>query len=97
VLEAVAVAGQIRMNPEQSKHLETAAMTIRGLAVEFVNLRAEEYSDASRIPTMVGWAPVGNCWDTHTHTHTHTRTHIHVHIHTVCCAASLSPRRSFCC
>jgi hypothetical protein len=40
-------------NPEQSKHLETARMRIRGVWVDFVNLRAETYAQHSRIPTMV--------------------------------------------
>ncbi|PRP74133.1 hypothetical protein PROFUN_06458 [Planoprotostelium fungivorum] len=41
----------IQSNPEQSKHLETATMKIEDVPVDFVNLRAEEYTD-SRIPTM---------------------------------------------
>lgn len=40
-------------NPDQSKHLETARMRILNVWVDFVNLRCEEYSDDSRIPTMV--------------------------------------------
>lgn len=43
----------VRANPAQSKHLETAIVSIEGLHVDFVNLRAEEYTDASRIPVMV--------------------------------------------
>ena len=43
----------IKQNPEQSKHLETATMTVLGLPIDFVNLRAEEYSKTSRIPTIV--------------------------------------------
>jgi tRNA nucleotidyltransferase/poly(A) polymerase len=44
--------GIIQSNPEQSKHLETARMRIRGVWVDFVNLRAETYAQHSRIPTM---------------------------------------------
>jgi tRNA nucleotidyltransferase/poly(A) polymerase len=42
----------IMSNPEQSKHLETARMRIRGLWIDLVNLRSEEYAHNSRIPTM---------------------------------------------
>ncbi|XP_061993056.1 tRNA nucleotidyltransferase cca2-like isoform X3 [Rosa rugosa] len=42
----------IPSNPDQSKHLETARMRILNVWVDFVNLRCEEYSDDSRIPTM---------------------------------------------
>lgn len=51
VTSAVAV---IRANPEQSKHLETATMRVHGMWVDFVNLRAEEYSADSRIPALTG-------------------------------------------
>ena len=40
-------------NPEQSKHLETARMRLFDMWIDFVNLRSEEYSDNSRIPTKV--------------------------------------------
>lgn len=42
----------IRLNPAQSKHLETARMRIFGAWVDFVNLRKETYAANSRIPTM---------------------------------------------
>ena len=42
----------IMSNPEQSKHLETARMKVRGLWIDLVNLRSEEYAHHSRIPTM---------------------------------------------
>jgi tRNA nucleotidyltransferase/poly(A) polymerase len=42
----------IMSNPEQSKHLETARMRVRGLWIDLVNLRSEEYAHHSRIPTM---------------------------------------------
>mmetsp|Transcript_6274 Transcript_6274/g.10759 ORF Transcript_6274/g.10759 Transcript_6274/m.10759 type:complete len:613 (+) Transcript_6274:125-1963(+) len=44
--------GVVKANPEQSKHLETAAMTVSGLMVDFVNLRSEEYDSDSRIPLV---------------------------------------------
>lgn len=40
-------------NPDQSKHLETATMKLYDLWIDFVNLRCEDYSENSRIPTMV--------------------------------------------
>ena len=42
----------IMSNPEQSKHLETARMKLRGHWIDLVNLRSEEYAQHSRIPTM---------------------------------------------
>ncbi|XP_022718251.1 CCA tRNA nucleotidyltransferase, mitochondrial-like isoform X2 [Durio zibethinus] len=42
----------IPSNPEQSKHLETARMRLFDLWIDFVNLRCEDYSESSRIPTM---------------------------------------------
>lgn len=42
----------IPSNPEQSKHLETARMRLFDLWIDFVNLRCEDYSKSSRIPTM---------------------------------------------
>ncbi|CAN1324399.1 CCA tRNA nucleotidyltransferase, mitochondrial [Linum perenne] len=44
--------GVIARNPDQSKHLETARMRLFDLWIDFVNLRCEDYSDDSRIPTM---------------------------------------------
>ena len=44
--------GIIQANPDQSKHLETANVRIIDCPVDCVNLRAEEYSDTSRIPTI---------------------------------------------
>ncbi|CAN0923147.1 tRNA nucleotidyltransferase cca2 [Linum grandiflorum] len=44
--------GVIARNPDQSKHLETARMRLFDLWIDFVNLRCEDYSDNSRIPTM---------------------------------------------
>lgn len=42
----------IQANPEQSKHLETATVNILGMQIDFVNLRAEEYAQNSRIPRV---------------------------------------------
>ncbi|KAI0078482.1 hypothetical protein K474DRAFT_1660286 [Panus rudis PR-1116 ss-1] len=44
---------KIESNPDRSKHLETARTTVLGIELDFVNLRSEEYSDDSRIPTEV--------------------------------------------
>lgn len=44
--------GVIQCNPEQSKHLETARMRLFDVWIDFVNLRAEEYAENRRIPTM---------------------------------------------
>ncbi|ELQ76775.1 tRNA nucleotidyltransferase/poly(A) polymerase [Trachipleistophora hominis] len=43
--------GQIKANPEKSKHLETAVMRIEGVFVDFLSLRTEEYFD-TRIPVV---------------------------------------------
>ncbi|XP_038724411.1 tRNA nucleotidyltransferase cca2-like [Tripterygium wilfordii] len=42
----------IPCNPDQSKHLETARIRLCGLWIDFVNLRCEDYTEESRIPTM---------------------------------------------
>ncbi|XP_047962414.1 tRNA nucleotidyltransferase cca2 [Salvia hispanica] len=44
--------GVIQCNPDQSKHLETARMRLFDVWIDLVNLRAEDYSGNSRIPTM---------------------------------------------
>lgn len=36
---------KIQANPDQSKHLETARMTVGGLEIDLVQLRSEEYAD----------------------------------------------------
>nr|POE80472.1 isoform cytoplasmic+nuclear of cca trna nucleotidyltransferase, mitochondrial [Quercus suber] len=51
--EQVQGVAVIPCNPEQSKHLETARMRLFDMWIDFVNLRSEEYSDNSRIPTKV--------------------------------------------
>lgn len=50
--------GVIQANPERSKHLETATLTIYGYPIDFVNLRAESYSSTSRIPTIKFGSPL---------------------------------------
>uniref|UniRef100_A0A803M3A2 Poly A polymerase head domain-containing protein n=1 Tax=Chenopodium quinoa TaxID=63459 RepID=A0A803M3A2_CHEQI len=50
--EDVQGIGVIQCNPDQSKHLETARMRLLDLWIDFVNLRAEDYRENSRIPTM---------------------------------------------
>ena len=47
----VGSVGVIKSNPDQSKHLETATLRVMGFELDFVNLRAEEYTD-TRIPVM---------------------------------------------
>lgn len=44
--------GVIQSNPDQSKHLETARMRLFDVWIDFVNLRSEDYTESSRIPTM---------------------------------------------
>ena len=43
---------KIAANPEKSKHLETVAVRIFDLDVDFVNLRKESYTEESRNPQM---------------------------------------------
>ena len=42
--------GVTKLNPEKSKHLETATIRIYDLWIDFVNLRGEIYDEVSRIP-----------------------------------------------
>ncbi|WBW75366.1 ATP 3'tRNA nucleotidyltransferase Cca2 [Schizosaccharomyces osmophilus] len=44
--------GKLTVNPDQSKHLETATLTLYGLDIDFVGLREETYDDKSRIPVV---------------------------------------------
>lgn len=50
--DAVTV-GMVLKNPEKSKHLETATMKVGSFWIDFVNLRAEEYTQDSRIPDLM--------------------------------------------
>lgn len=45
--------GVTKLNPEQSKHLETAKIQVKGIWIDVVNLRGETYAQDSRIPTIV--------------------------------------------
>ena len=45
--------GMVMKNPEKSKHLETATMKVGKFWIDFVNLRAEEYAENSRIPDLM--------------------------------------------
>uniref|UniRef100_A0A7S1BFY0 Poly A polymerase head domain-containing protein n=2 Tax=Corethron hystrix TaxID=216773 RepID=A0A7S1BFY0_9STRA len=45
--------GMVLKNPDKSKHLETATMKVGKFWIDFVNLRAEEYADDSRIPELM--------------------------------------------
>lgn len=51
--QANASIGVIALRPDQSKHLETATMTLLNYKVDFVNLRSEAYSEDSRIPCQI--------------------------------------------
>ena len=44
--------GVIKANNEKSKHLETATIKVDGLDIDLVNLRSEQYTEESRVPTM---------------------------------------------
>jgi tRNA nucleotidyltransferase (CCA-adding enzyme) len=46
----------ISNNPEKSKHLETAVTRINGMSVDFVNLRAERYTE-TRVPEVSPGTP----------------------------------------
>jgi tRNA nucleotidyltransferase/poly(A) polymerase len=48
----------VQLNPEKSKHLETATMKLGKFDVDFVNLRSESYSEDSRIPAMKFGSPL---------------------------------------
>jgi len=51
----IAVRGiyKVERNPEQSKHLETAHTKVLGYEIDFVNLRSEQYTEGSRIPSGI--------------------------------------------
>lgn len=50
--------GRIKINPDKSKHLETATLTLFGKDVDFVGLRHEvEYTPESRNPAIVTGTP----------------------------------------
>mmetsp|Transcript_36790 Transcript_36790/g.147139 ORF Transcript_36790/g.147139 Transcript_36790/m.147139 type:complete len:206 (-) Transcript_36790:3104-3721(-) len=43
----------IRMNPDKSKHLETARIKMFDVWIDLVNLRGETYAETSRVPQIV--------------------------------------------
>ncbi|KAL1699400.1 hypothetical protein EV121DRAFT_265176 [Schizophyllum commune] len=51
----VGTIGEIKANPNQSKHLATATCKIHGYAIDLVNLRSEQYATDSRIPTEMAF------------------------------------------
>ena len=51
--ETIGSIATIQVNPEKSKHLETATARILDHNVDFVNLRTEIYQDNSRNPYIV--------------------------------------------
>lgn len=48
----------IKTNPEKSKHIETAQMTVMGFPLEFCHLRRDDYTAASRVPTVRPGTPL---------------------------------------
>ena len=46
------VIAKIALNPDKSKHLETATVKIFDHFVDFVNLRSETYTEHSRVPVI---------------------------------------------
>ncbi|KAI5949931.1 CCA1 [Candida jiufengensis] len=48
----------IKMNPLKSKHLETCTTKLYGIDLDFINLRSEEYTDDSRVPTIEFGTPL---------------------------------------
>lgn len=49
--------GLVKANSSKSKHLEVATVTIDGFNVDFVHLRAEQYSVNSRVPNVAFATP----------------------------------------
>jgi len=50
--------GVIEANPDRSKHLETATIKVKGVAIDCVNLRSESYTEDSRIPEIQYGTPL---------------------------------------
>ena len=51
--EQVKGFGVTKLNPEKSKHLETATLKVKDFWIDVVNLRSETYDESSRIPKIV--------------------------------------------
>ena len=49
---------KVEINPEKSKHLETARAKVLGYTLDFVNLRSEDYAADSRVPKMQFGTPL---------------------------------------
>ncbi|KAJ3268809.1 CCA tRNA nucleotidyltransferase, mitochondrial [Terramyces sp. JEL0728] len=49
---------KIKVNPDKSKHLETATANILGVDIDFVNLRSETYHEDSRNPEITFGTPL---------------------------------------
>lgn len=54
--------GVIKANSEKSKHLETATIRVEGLMIDLVNLRNEEYTEDSRVPTICIGTPTEDAY-----------------------------------
>ncbi|KAJ2998677.1 CCA tRNA nucleotidyltransferase, mitochondrial [Globomyces sp. JEL0801] len=54
----ISQVSKIQLNPEKSKHLETATARLFGLDVDFVNLRSETYKETSRNPEVSFGTPL---------------------------------------
>ena len=52
-----ATVSVIKTNPEKSKHIETAQITVMGYHLEFCHLRKDDYTNDSRIPTILPATP----------------------------------------
>lgn len=48
----------IKVNPEKSKHIETAQLTVMGFPLEFCHLRHDAYCDVTRVPTVRPGSPL---------------------------------------
>jgi len=54
--------GVIKANSEKSKHLETATIKVEGLMIDLVNLRSEQYTEDSRVPTIAIGTPTEDAY-----------------------------------
>lgn len=50
---SMSTISKIQVNPDKSKHLETATARILGIDIDFVNLRSETCNSDSRNPQIV--------------------------------------------
>ena len=54
---SVSRIGEIKANPDKSKHLQTATFVMNGLSIDANNLRSESYTEHSRIPVTKFGSP----------------------------------------